>query len=549
MSVAVASLARRATARLPLASVRPWHVLAALAVVQCGLVLALALSVRHNGFVYYQGGDQTWYFTPAWAMGEGRIPASFVGYGWSYLMIPFTWISGPSYVLALPWIVVFQVLVLLPAALVSVYAIAESIAGRAYGYAAAALWVLTPFASIPLFDPRFHERYVEQLLPQAFGLTGMADFPSLVAVLAASAFLLRALSHRSVPDAILAGLVAGFAFGVKPANLVYLPAPFLGLAAARRWRELAYFGAAVLPALLTLAVCKQRTLGEQPAFAQPGARVAAGEQIALPNLGNAIDKYYRVDWENLFRNLDQFREFFWSARILEWLVLAGLIAVARRSIPKALFLAAWLLGYVVLKGAPVAATVESGSFLRFVMPGFPPLVLFLALLPLLLPGRRGTESTARPPGRWWVPAAAAALVLGPLGVVGLASLQREPLTLRHFAEGNFLPVDKGFTLRSEQTAGGRRLTWTPPDSGPTHLSYTVYRVPRDVDYRCTTKPGVATECLYDTDQIGFSRQPVWEDDPGPGTWTYRIGASANWKDEPSIGDAFMLSAPLTIRVP
>lgn len=548
MIARVTAPVRRTTARLPVGAIRPWHVLGGLVLVQWVCVLGLALSVRHNGWLYYQGGDQTSYFAPAWALGEWRVPASYVGYGWSYLMAPFTWISGPNYVLALPPIVLFQVLVLLPVALVSIYSIAETIAGRAYGYAAAALWVAVPYICIPLFDPRFHERYVEQLLPQALGLTGMADFPSLVAVLAASAFLLRALTHRSPTDAVLAGLVAGFAFGLKPANLAFLPAPLLALAAARRWRHLAVFAAAVVPSLATLALWKQRALGEQPAFTQPRARLAAGDRLALPDLGNVLEKYYRVDWENLWRNLDQVREFFWSVRILEWLVAAGIVAVARRSVPKAVFLAAWLLGFVILKGSPAAATVESGSFFRYVMPGFPPLVIFLAALPLLLPGRRPASSAARPAGRATLATVALVLALGPVAVISLARLQTQPLTLRHYAEGSMLPVNESFQLRSTQTAVGRRLTWDPPDSGSTHVSYTVYRVSRDVDTRCETKAGAATMCLFDTDQMGFTRRPVWDDDPPRGVWTYRIGLSANWQDEPKIGDAFMLSAPLTVRV-
>ena len=145
-------------------------------------------------------------------------------------------------------------------------------------------------------------------------------------------------------------------------------------------------------------------------------------------------------------------------------------------------------------------------------------------------------------------AVALALALVPAAVVSLASLQTQPLTLRHFAEGSMLPVDESFRLRSTKTAAGRRLTWDPPEGGSAHVSYTVYRVPRDVDTRCETKAGAATMCLFDTDQMGFTRRPVWIDDPPRGVWTYRIGLSANWQDEPRIGDAVMLSAPLTVRV-
>ena len=39
------------------------------------------------------------------------------------------------------------------------------------------------------------------------------------------------------------------------------------------------------------------------------------------------------------------------------------------------------------------------------------------------------------------------------------------------------------------------------------------------------------------------------DRPGPGTWTYRVGAAANWIDDPELGDVFLLSNPVTVTVP
>ena len=81
---------------------------------------------------------------------------------------------------------VAQVLVLGPIALLCVYGIAARIGGRLLGYWASLLWVIAPFAAIPLFVDRYHERWIEQFLPQALGLTAMADFPSMVIVLAAA---------------------------------------------------------------------------------------------------------------------------------------------------------------------------------------------------------------------------------------------------------------------------------------------------------------------------------------------------------------------------
>ena len=94
---------------------------------------------------------------------------------------------------ALPALVVGQVLVLGPIALLCVYGIAARIGGRLLAYWASFLWVIAPFAAIPLFVDRYQERWSEQFLPQALGLTAMADFPSMVVVLAGGS-LRRALA-------------------------------------------------------------------------------------------------------------------------------------------------------------------------------------------------------------------------------------------------------------------------------------------------------------------------------------------------------------------
>ena len=88
------------------------------------------------------------------------------------------------------------------------------IGGRAIGYLAAVLWVAVPFVAIPLFDHRFHEKYVDLTLPQTFGFSGLADFPSTVCLLLAAYLVVRALDSREWSDAVLAGLVAGFALGL-----------------------------------------------------------------------------------------------------------------------------------------------------------------------------------------------------------------------------------------------------------------------------------------------------------------------------------------------
>ena len=170
--------------RLP----RPGHVpvLAALVLAQWAATAIFAASVERNGWFFFQGGDQTWLYSSAWALSDGFLPPTIVSYAWPLVLAPVALFAGPDYLAALPAIVLLQVLLLQPLALLCVYAIAARLGGRLVGYAAAAAWIAAPFAIIPLWDPRYHERYVDQFLPQALGLTGMADYPSMVAALVAA---------------------------------------------------------------------------------------------------------------------------------------------------------------------------------------------------------------------------------------------------------------------------------------------------------------------------------------------------------------------------
>ena len=98
----------------------------------------------------------------------------------------------------MPLVAAFNVLVLAPLALVCVWSIAGRIGGRALALWASVLWVAAPFVAIPLFVERYHERWVDQFLPQAVGLTGMADFPSMVALLGVAALVARSLGHAGL---------------------------------------------------------------------------------------------------------------------------------------------------------------------------------------------------------------------------------------------------------------------------------------------------------------------------------------------------------------
>ena len=333
----LAEPARALSARL--LARQPWSFLGPLLVVQWLAVLGLAFSVHHNGWLYYQGGDQSFYWTGSHLLSQWTLPLSAVGYAWSYLITPVSLVAGANMLSGLPAVVIFNVLVLLPVALLCVYGIAARIGGRVLGYWAAALWIAVPYAAIPLFDHRYHQKYVEIALPQQLGLTILGDFPSMVFLLLTAYLLVRALDTGDWRDAVLAGLVGGFAIGIKPSNSLFFGAAVVALLAARRWRQSAVFVGTLVPGLFLLALWKQRGLGELPAFASYSG--GSGTVAALgPDLGASLftpfHKYLNLDWHQLHQNIDGVREFFWAVRPLEWVPLAGLLAIGRRSWPIAL---------------------------------------------------------------------------------------------------------------------------------------------------------------------------------------------------------------------
>ena len=210
-------------------------------------------------------------------------------------------------------------------------------------------------------------------------------------------------------------------------------------------------------------VWKHRGLGSLPAFAFEETRVAAGAAIAVsvPN----VDRYVDFDWANLHTNAKDLREYFWSARLLEWPPIAGVVGAARRSLPLAGLLATWFGAFLLVKGSTPLSTVSSGSFFRFVMPGFPAYFLLAVSILLLVPTlgaclrRTWPEQPARPLQRPLVIGLAVALALVPLVVVALV----RPIGLPPKAvivDEILTPVDEEIDVDVRADGESRVLTWT-----------------------------------------------------------------------------------------
>ncbi len=442
---------------------RPRAVLGTLVGVQIVATVVLALSVDHNGWVWFQGGDQIWQTTQGWLLGHLVLPPTELGYVWSLVLMPVMWITGPTYVEALPPLVVFQVLVLGPVALLCVYDLASRIGGRLLGYWASLLWVVAPFASIPLFVDRYQERFAAEVLPQALGLTAMPDFPSMVPrarfgrlrrPLARGTAADRRRPRRSPPGSCRRAQATEHAARCRRRTRVRR-AP--SMAGRRRVRRDA------APTLLLLAIWKERGLGTIPAFALEQMHLAAGG--AGPTAVSVdLGRYFDLDFEHWRTQMDQLREFFWSARLAQWAPFAGLIAVVRvRRGAIAALLAGWLAAFLVVKGFSPRATIESNTFWRLLMPAWPAYLLLFASIPLLVPtlaprlGDRLTAPARSPVSRRWVAVVAALTLLVPaVFVVGSSPLDNPDLALTQDDQGNFILTSVDTTHRSPRRGLGWR---------------------------------------------------------------------------------------------
>jgi hypothetical protein len=529
-------------------SIRPAYALTGLILVQWLAVLALALTVRHNGWLYYAGGDQLWHYTGAYLLAHGHLPPAYVGYGWSVLLAPFAAVAGPNLVSALPGIVLLNTLVLLPVALFCVYDICARLVGRLFGYFAAGLWIALPYLGILFVEPGYHQKYTELTLPQLVGLTSVPDFPSMVLLLAAAALCLRALDTRTWHYAAAAGLATGASIAIKPSNSIWLVTPFILLLVERR-RALLPYVAGLAPAVLTLALWKYRGLGELAATPAEPVRVAAG----VTDLFNRVHGTELNSWDHLRGVLASLREHFWVARVIEWLPVAGLLAFLLRARRGLLLVGTWFIAYLLAKGTYLPASVEDASFWRIMMPAFPAYLILAAGVVLLVPGVRARPAASTPPptSRSFAIALTAAIVVFtilPLGVIASTPRLHDSGRQAVRLGDNLIPVTS-VGLRAVTEGSAVRLSWQPPSGSS--VFYQVLR--RDTaaggGVLCAGKPAAASDdCELVMNGAATTKATNLVDHPGRGTWEYRVGVAANWLNDPSLGDVYVVSPPVTVTV-
>jgi hypothetical protein len=534
------------------------RVLAGLVVLEWLAVLATARVVRHAGWIYYQGGDQLWYYTLGWLLGHGQLTQTLVGYGWSAMLAPIARVAGPNLVSALPAIALLNVLVLLPAAMLALYGIAARIGGRLFGYWAVALWLVVPFAGVLYTNTGYHQRYTELLLPQAFGLTAMADFPAMVATVVSIYFCVRSLwsEQATLLDGIAAGVAAGAAIAIKPSAALFLAGPALAFAYRRRFKLAGAMLVGLAPAVGALTVWKERGLGQIPVLSQGAGRLAGhGLAAGAPLAGLDFGKYYHLlNWAQLGHNIDLLREHFWSGRLIVWLVIAGLIGLGRRSLTAFALVGGWFLAFAIVKGSYASASIEDGSLFRVMMPSYPAFVLVLASVPLLLPGApqklrtwRAAFAEPRPRVRWSL-AGAALLLTAIVPLAAIAAVRTTGQIDRATAGKTVMPVPANVDVGLAASVQDRHviLTWRPDGLSGGPVFYRIWRG-RTGGTTCPQHLG-ALLCGVDAPEVGTTHANRFDDRAPRGRWVYRLAIAANWLNDPNYGDVYVLSRPVVVHV-
>lgn len=538
--------------------IRPLYVVGAFVVVEWLVVLGIALTVRHNGWLWYQGGDQVWFYTTSWQLLHGHLPVTAAGYGWSILLLPITLVMGPNLLHALPAIVLLDVLVLLPAAMAALYGIGERLGGRLTGYWVLFVWVITPLVGVLYTSRGYHQKYSEISLPQSLGLTAMSDFPSMVMLAISAYFAVRTLQGGGWTDCALGGLFGGFAIGIKPASALYLGGLVLALAYMRNRRTAAYVAGGLALPLLTLVLWKGRGLGHIPLLqsSTPASPVEAG--LAPPfALGLHTGKYLHLNWTHFTDNIDLLRQHFWSGRLIVFFVIAGLVALWRLRPAVALLVGGWFLAFAFVKGMDPNATIQDGSLLRLMIASFPAWVLLLASLPLLVPGVARRMPRPPAPRDWGTPRIRVGAVLATtlLFAVVPAALAATTHPIVRATGSNFtnttslyneeagpIPVTPELDLKVQQS--GRRVLLSWHAQAPTHARF-AYEVIR-------TPIAVANAFFAFSDSLAwFTSQTHFVDVVRPtelDDYYYRVLVAAAWTGTAAVGDGYLASQPVVVKL-
>ncbi|HWB21454.1 MAG TPA: hypothetical protein VG652_01045 [Gaiellaceae bacterium] len=538
-----------------------WVVLGSVLIAQWAVVATIASIGKHNGYLFYGGGDETWYYTTAWVLGNGHMPEGYISYGYPFMLAPFARIAGANILQGLPLIVIFNVLVLVPVALLCVYGIAKTIGGRGFAYLVSLLWAVFPLLTLGYFYHRYHDKLINIGFVNELGLTSLGDFPSMVFLLVAVYFTLKALLLRSPFDALIAGAATGFAIAVKPSNAIFLPVPFAALILARYGRGFQLLAVGLIPALATLALWKYRGVGQLPLFANRESALAASRFPELPLAGIDIHRYISLNWTDFTNNMNQLKEYAWSRRLLGWFVVAGTVGLARRSGVIAMLIAGWFAVIFFLKAASPGVTILGGNFLRYFVPGYPALFVLIASTPLVLPvygprlASHGDAGAALPNrrSRKGILAIAAFLSFAPFLAIAILPPLTTPEAIKFPNLDQYMPANQ-FSVAATKHGQTVVLSWPRPSSAGARPFYDIFREESDT-VSCELNPHAAASCVWAprgadggaAKPIGTTSATTFEDHPPAGSWVYHVVVKAAPTASKRFGDYLLVSRAATVN--
>ena len=444
-----------------------------LIVVQIAATIVLALVGRPQRLGLLPGRRPDLVLDDGWLLGQLELPPTELGYRWSFLLTPITWITGPTFVAgAARRSSLLQVLVLGPIALLlRLRASRSRIGGRLLGY-----WASLPLGARAVRGDPALRRPLPRALGRAVPAAGArADGDGGLPVDGARARLRGSSSsarstHGRLPDAVARGTPPRRGRGRQAAEPAH---------GRRRRRSRTSSRAAGERASPSARRSSRRSSssrsgrsegsGASPRSRLEEARLAVG---ARRRLSVDLDRYLELDFDHWRNQMDQLREFFWSARVAQWAPIAGLIAVIRvRRGAIAALLAGWLAAFLRREGLLATGDIEADTFWRLLMPAWP---AYLLLSPRsrcsCRRSRGGSESACahprrRPVARRWIVVVAVLTVLVPAAAIAVSSpLEDRRSALTQDDAGNVIltPVDESVDLAwsapPERTTGSRGPT-------------------------------------------------------------------------------------------
>ncbi len=114
-----------------------------------------------------------------------------------------------------------------------------------------------------------------------------------------------------------------------------------------------------------------------------------------------------------------------------------------------------------------------------------------------------------------------------------------------------IPVSSKIGVHATAQGSTALLTWKAQPSSASDVFYRVFRSnAADGGLSCANTPGNSSDdCRLFVESRAATKATSFEDNPGRGTWTYRIGVSANWLNDLQLGDDYVVSPPVTVKVP